>query len=95
MTDIDGLDDLERTAWFHASDLPWQVGPYEVVTYTGYLGWAWWTGERWGDCWPRFQGCLAAKGDLYKGRPFQWVQKWRGLTAAAVARHGNAESAQG
>lgn len=70
-----------RTPWFLAATPPERVGPYEVVTYSGYVGWAWWTGSRFGECWPQLESALRMRGEsgLSGGRTFNWVREWRGL----------------
>ena len=73
--------DIARTPWFKASDLPARVGPYEVSTHTGYLGWCWWDGKRWGSCWPRLEQAQRLRSEWYGGRCFHWVMEWRGLVS--------------
>jgi len=75
----DELALLARTDWF-VGEVPAHVGVYEVITYSGYLGWSWWTGEHWGECWPEFNSCAYWQGYRYSDRGFHWVKKWRGQT---------------
>jgi len=75
-----------RTPWFASCIPPCFEGPYEVRTMGGRLGWCWWTGHTWGDCWGTLEVCLQQRDRLPNNGRFHWPMEWRGIVETGQGR---------
>ncbi|MGA0610532.1 hypothetical protein [Caldimonas sp. KR1-144] len=68
------------TPWFPRSTAPVHVGPYRVSSDTGYCGWSWWHGDKFGNCYVRIAGAIENRGHSYQGRDggLHAILHWRG-----------------
>lgn len=85
LTHIDIPPETKRTPWLPAMTFPHRPGAYEVVVDWGYYGWAWWTGTRWGECYPWLESAVKARGFRYQGQGFHQVREWRGCLQRQAA----------